>query len=89
MSNRTLRDRIAAALDAYRKGEAPLSALRDAVVQNGRAMEAMPYSLVKQIDDIEYALTAAQWAEEEDCLPQMGEALSELDGWLRAVPLDV
>ena len=88
MSNRTLHDRIAQALADYRSGTIGIPALRDAVVQNGRALEAMPYPLVKEIDDIEYDLTAAQFAEDEDCVPNMGSAIAKLESWLKALPLE-
>jgi len=88
MSNRTLHGRIAQALADYRTGTIGIPALRDAVVQNGRALEAMPYALVQEIDDIEYDLTAGQFAEEENCIPNVGSALERLESWLRAVPLE-
>ena len=88
MSNRTLHTHIAQALAAYRAGSIGIPALRDAVVQNGRALEAMPYALVKEIDDIEYDLTAAQFAEEEDCIPNIRGAIAKLESWLNAVPLE-
>jgi len=87
MSNRTLHNRIAQALAAYRAGSIGIPALRDAVVQNGRALEAMPYALVKENDDIEYDLTAAQFSVEEDCLPNVSGTLAKLESWLSAVPL--
>ena len=46
----------------------------------------MPYALVKEIDDIEYQLTVAQFSDEEDCLPTDVEALSQLSSWLSKVP---
>jgi hypothetical protein len=88
MSNRTLHNHIAQALAAYRAGSIGIPALRDVLVQNGRALEAMPYALVKEIDDIEYDLTAAQFAEEEDCIPNIGAAIAKLESWLKTVPLE-
>jgi hypothetical protein len=88
MSNRTLHNRIAQALAAYRSGSIGIPALRDAVVHNGRALEAMPFALVKEIDDIEYDLTAAQFAEEEDCIADTRGTIEKLERWLNAVPLE-
>lgn len=88
MSNRTLHGRIAQALTDYRIGAIGIPALRDAVVQNGHALEAMPYALVQEIDDIEYDLTAAQFAEEEDCVPNIDSAIAKLESWLNALPLE-
>ncbi len=88
MSNRTLHQRIAQALADYRAGSIGIPALRDAVVQNGRALEAMPYPLVREIASIEYDLTVAQFSEDEDCVPNIGSAISKLESWLNAVPLE-
>jgi len=89
MSNRTLHDRIVEALADYRAGSIGIPALIDAVVQNGRALEAMPFDLFKEIDDIEYDLTAAQLAEDEDCVPNIGSAIAKLESWLKALPVEV
>ncbi len=88
MSNRALRDRIAYVLAAYRKGETTLVELRDTLIQNGRALEAMPYHLIKQIDDLEFDLTSAQFAEDEDCVSDLSAALGELETWLSSVPIE-
>ena len=88
MSNRTLHSRIAQALADYRAGTLGIPELRDAVVQNGRALEAMPYALIREIDAIEYDLTAAQFAEEEDCVPNIGSAIAKLEAWLNALPVE-
>ena len=89
MSNRTLRERIVQALATYRRGDSTLADLRSAVVVNGRSMEAMPYVLVKEIDDMEYLLTVAQWTDEEGCAPDMESVLTKLDSWLNSVPVEV
>ena len=88
MSNRSLRDRIVTALASYRAGRLRIAELREVVVLNGRAMEMMPYELIKEIDDIEYVLTVAQLHDEDGFVPPIDEALLNLDKWLKAVPVE-
>ncbi|KRG73373.1 hypothetical protein ABB30_15350 [Stenotrophomonas ginsengisoli] len=86
MSNTTLKKRIVDAIDQFERGQLSLVALRSAVVDNGQALEAMPYPLIKEIDDIEYKLTLSQWYDEEGCEVSPEEALSALKSWLSRVP---
>ena len=48
----------------------------------------MPYSAIKEIDDIEYKLTASQFADEKDCYSNIGEVLKIMEAWLEKVPLE-
>jgi len=89
MSNRTLHERIVQAVAAYRAGKLSIAELNSAVVHHGRALESMPYSLSKELGDIDYELTMARLAEEEGCVADTNSALSKLDSWLGAVPLKV
>src|SRR5690606_12281319 len=86
MSNTTLKQRIVDAIDQFERAQLSLVALRSAVVDNGQALEAMPYPLIKEIDDIEYKLTLSQWYDEEGCEVSPEEALSALKSWLSRVP---
>ena len=89
MSNRTLHARIVKAVSAFRAGELTIAELNNAVVLNGRALESMPFTLSKDLGDIDYDLTMARLAEEEGCVADTDSALSKLETWLEAVPLEV
>ena len=86
MSNVTLKARIVRALAEFEAGRMDHAGLRSAVVENGRALEAIPYALVKGIDDLEYLLTTSQWYDEEGCETSREEALSAVKRWLAQVP---
>jgi hypothetical protein len=89
VSNALLHERLASALEACRRGDVTLSELRDSFVLNARALEAMPYALVKGIDDIEYLLTVANLSEEDESEPNVAKALDAIEAWLAAAPKDV
>ncbi len=86
MSNVSLLNRIEDALEKYQRGEINRKALISAVEDNGRALEMMPYTLFKEIDQIEYRLTVAQFADEDDFVPEEQEVISQLRQWLAKVP---
>jgi hypothetical protein len=76
------------ALATYRRGESTLADLRNAVVGNGRAMEALPDALRTEIQAIEHRLTVAQWLNEDGFVPEEERVLAQLDTWLNTVPVD-
>ena len=88
MSNRSLRDRIAATLQSFRRGESTLSELRESITLNGPALESMPYKLIKDIDDLEYQFTVAAFDDEDGFEPTLDEAIKSLEAWLQAVPVE-
>ncbi len=86
MSNNTLINRIEEALAKYENGDIDRKALISSVEENGSALEMMPYRLIKEIEEIEYQLTVAQFADEDEFLPCEEEALARLSSWLNEVP---
>lgn len=86
MSDVSLLNRIEEALSKYQRGEINRKALISAVVDNGRALEMMPYALIKEIEEIEYHLTIAQYADEDDFMPNEEEVIGHLKKWLTKVP---
>lgn len=88
MSNITIKRRIEKSLGAFKAGEIDIKALKESIELNGNTLEMMPYGAIKEIDDIEYKLTVSQFADEEDCYPNIEEALKAIEVWLEKVPLE-
>ncbi len=86
MSNTSLINRIKESLNKYQNKEIQRKALISSLEENGRALEMMPYALIKEINEIEYQLTVAQFSDEEGCVPTEEEAISRLAAWLDKVP---
>lgn len=88
MSNRSIKERIEKSLDDFKGEKINIKMLKDSIVLNGRALEMMPYSMIKEIDEIEYKLTVSQFADEEDCDANIEEVLKSIDLWLKKVPVE-
>lgn len=88
MSNITIKRRIEESLKAFRAKNIDIKALKESIELNGNALEKMPYSAIKEIDDIEYKLTVSQFADEEDCYPNIEEVLKAIEAWLEKVPVE-
>jgi len=86
MSNRTIKERIETALIDFNEGKIDLTTLKGCIELNGQALEAMPYELIKDIDEIEYQLTQCEFADEEGCEYDVDSALSFIKTWLSKVP---
>jgi len=86
MSNQSIKDRIQKALSDFESNQLSLVALKECVELNGPALEAMPYNLIKDIDEIEYQLTQCQFADEEDCEYSIESTISFIKNWLNNVP---
>ena len=86
MSNTTLKSRIRESLDRFRAGKANLDDIISAVESNGAALENMPYELIKEIGTIEYRLTIAKFAEDEDCDVRPESAIESVEIWLSKIP---
>ena len=86
MSNNTLVRRMETALSRYLQKEISRKELISSVEENGRALEMMPYNLIKEIDEIEHQLTVSQWAEEDGFLPEEEQVLVQLRQWLQKIP---
>lgn len=88
MSNNSLIDRIESALAAVRTQEATAQFLADAIRSNGRALEGMPYALIKELEDLAMDLDIASWHDEDGFLPDLPSILSRVDRWLLQLPRD-
>ncbi len=86
MSNQSIKGRVQKALDDFESNQLSLAALRDCIELNGNALEAMPYNLVKDIEEIEYQLTQCQFADEEGCEFSVKRTISFIENWLSNVP---
>ncbi|MCU7853428.1 MAG: hypothetical protein KZQ80_14590 [Candidatus Thiodiazotropha sp. (ex Monitilora ramsayi)] len=86
MSNSRLLGRIENALDEYKSGKIDRKTLISSITENGKALEMMPYNLIKEIDEIEYQFTVSQFSDEEECLPSEAEVIARLSRWLSEVP---
>ncbi len=86
MSNMSIKDRIEKALFEFENKRLGIEALRDCIELNGQALEAMPYNLIKAIDEIEYQLTQCQLAEDEDCEHDIDSTIIFIKGWLNKIP---
>ena len=86
MSNTRLIERIESSLAEYRAGNIDLDTLISSITEQGSALEMMPYRLVKEIDEIEYQLTASQFSDEDESLPSEAEAIARLTQWISEIP---
>lgn len=86
MSNKSIKKRIAQSIKDFKSGNIDLKALKDSIEKNGQALEMMPYSLIKELDQIEYDLTVSKFADEEDSYSNIDEVLKTIEIWLGKVP---
>ncbi len=63
MSNSSIKKRIEKSIKDFESGMIDIKALKDSIELNGRALEMMPYNLIKEIDEIKYKLTVSQFAD--------------------------
>jgi hypothetical protein len=70
MSNECLINRIEVALELVQTEQAPARALAESIRGNGRALEAMPYNLIKELDSMAMDLDIAQWHDEDGFEPR-------------------
>ena len=86
MSNRSIKNRIEKALFDFEAGKLNLGALKDCIELNGQALEAMPYNMIKDIDEIEYQLTQCYFADEEDTEYDIDTTILFIKNWLSKIP---
>ena len=86
MSNRTIKERIETALVDFNENKISLSTLKGCIELNGQALEAMPYELIRDIDEIEYQLTQCEFVDEEGCEYDIDSTLLFIKDWLSKVP---
>ena len=89
MSNSSLVSRIEGAALSARSGDTSARSLAETLRGNGRALEGMPYPLIKEMDELIMDLQIACWDDEEGLLPDVGTVLVQLAAWLSKVPREV
>ena len=89
MSNESLISRIQASLDLVQAQQASARTLADSIRGNGRAVEAMSYDLIKEIEDMAMDLDIAQWHDEDGFAPELAPILIRVREWLSKVPRNV
>jgi hypothetical protein len=89
MSNETLIARIESGLNGMRAREISAAAFAKIVRNNGRALEAMPYDLIRKIEDLAQNLEIAEWYEKDGFLPDLESVLLRTQAWLASLPRDV
>lgn len=75
-------------IEDFKTGRINLKALKASIELNGRALEMMAYSMIKDLDEIEYQLTVSLFADEEDCYADTEEVLEHIISWLEKVPVE-
>ncbi|WP_342113999.1 hypothetical protein [Pseudoduganella sp. OTU4001] len=86
MSNRTLIMRMESALAATRAGQSSAKALAETLRGNGKALEAMPYPLIRAIESLAMDLEIAQWHDDDGFTPPLDEVLQSVEAWLAQLP---
>jgi hypothetical protein len=89
MSNRTLIARIESGLESVRTREISAATFAKIVRNNGRALEGMPYDLIKTIEDLAQDLEIAEWYEKDGFVPDIESVLLRTQAWLTSLPRDV
>ncbi len=88
MSNNSLIDRIESALDSVRSRDCAPQLLAEAIRNNGRALERMPYPLIKEMESLAMDLDIALWQDEDGFLPDIASTLTQVQSWLGKLPRD-
>lgn len=88
MSNESIKQRITKLIKDFKANKIDLRKLRGSIELDGRALEMMPFSMIKDLEEIEYKSMVAQFAQEEDCAPKTEEVIELLEAWLRNVPVE-
>jgi len=88
MSNESIKERISKSIEDFTAKKIDLKELKESIELNGRALEMMPFSMIKDLEEIEYELMIADLAQEEDCRPNVEQLIKLLESWLKNVPLE-
>lgn len=86
MSNESLVARIEFAFSQCRAQKLTARELAETLRGSGRALEAMPYALIKEMESIALDLDIAEWTDEDGFLPDLTVVLEQLEAWLKRVP---
>jgi len=89
MSNDSLINRIQTSLELVQAQQASARTLADSIRGNGRALEAMPYKLIKEIESLAMDLDIAQWHDEDGFAPELAPILIRVREWLSKLPRNV
>ncbi|NGZ86393.1 hypothetical protein [Duganella aceris] len=89
MSNNSLIARIQASLELLEAHQSSARVLADSIRGNGKALEAMPYVLIKEMEDMAMDLDIVQWQDEDGFLPELGPIFIRVRDWLSKLPRDV
>lgn len=89
MSNESLISRIQATLELVQAEQAPACTLAESIRGNGRALEGMPYNLIKELESLALGLDIAQWHDEDGFAPALAPILIQVREWLSKLPNDV
>ena len=86
MSNRSLVASIENGISEYEQGNLKILALECLVVNAGSALEAMPYHLIQQFEDVRGDLQIERFRNEDGFVPDTAELITRLRIWLNHVP---
>jgi hypothetical protein len=86
LSNASLVHRIEQSLLSLRRREILPSSAASTFLLNGRALEALPYYLVKEMEGIGMDLEIAAWHDEEEFSPNIGPIITRAEEWMAKVP---
>lgn len=86
LSNVSLVHRIEQSLLSLCRREILPSSAASSFLLNGRALEALPYHLIKEMEDIGMDLEIAAWHDEEEFSPNIRPVISRAEEWLAKVP---
>lgn len=79
MSNQSLITRIRQKLTAFGKNEASCAELAYTLRHEGKALEALPFDLHRQVEGLAQDFEAAQWAIDEGCLPDIASLIARTE----------
>ena len=88
MSNNSLITRIESVLASVRARQSTAQCLARAIRNNGRALELMPYPLIRELEDLAMDLDIAAWLDGDGFLPDLDSILPRVDTWLRQIQQD-
>lgn len=85
MSNKSLIERIELCLSLLSRREILPRVAASSFLLNGRTLEALPYDLILQMEDIGGDLEIANWEDEDEYPPYLGDVIRRAEEWLAKV----
>jgi hypothetical protein len=86
MSNQTLIARIEDGLERLRSRTISASEFAEIMRGNGRALEAMPYDLIAEMESIAHRFDIEQWYEDDGFVQELEPVLCRTRAWLAMLP---